>query len=187
MEQLFQFLESIHPFSSGLRSALVEKLRTKTVLKKEHILNEGQVCNNIYFIHDGFFRSYYIKDTKEITQWFMKTGDVIISVSSFYKRIPSYEFIQCMSDAEISFISYQDLQELYKNFPEFNFIGRTLTEKYYLLSDERSFGLRKQKAEERYELLLEHNKDILQLASLTDIASYLGISLETLSRIRAKK
>lgn len=187
MTNLFVFLQSIHPLSAGLVSALQERLQAKEFKKKEFVLNEGQVCNNIYFIENGFFKSFHLKDGKEITQWFMKAGDVIISVSSFYRRKPSYEAIQSMTESLVYFISYEDLQYIYHHYPEFNFVGRMLTEKYYLLSEERIFGMRKQKAEERLSFLLENHPDILQQASLTDIASYLGISLETLSRIRAKK
>jgi CRP-like cAMP-binding protein len=187
LNNLFLFLQSIHPLSDGLIARLREKLQTKEFKKKEFVLYEGQVCNNIYFIESGFFKSFHLKDGKEITQWFMKAGDVIISVSSFYKRQPSYEAIQVMEDAVVHFISYEDLQDIYRNFVEFNFVGRILTEKYYLLSEERLFGMRKQKAEERFYFLLQNHPDILQQASLTDVASYLGISLETLSRIRARR
>ena len=187
MNNLFLMLQSIHTLSQSLIDALNERLQVRNFKKREIVLEEGQVCNNIYFIESGFFKSFHLKDGKEVTQWFMKSGDVIISVSSFYKRKPSYESIQAMEDGVVYFISYDDLQYIYENFMEFNFIGRVLTEKYYLLSEERLFGMRKQKAEERLNLLLENHPHILQQASRTDIASYLGISLETLSRIRSRK
>lgn len=187
MNKLFLFLDSIYPLSEGLRKALMERLQVVELTKKDFILKEGQISHNIYFIESGFFKSYHLKEGKEITQWFMKEGDVIISVNSFYKQQRGYEYIQSMTDSIVHFISYDELQFLYKNFAEFNFIGRVLTEQYYLLSEERLFGMRKQKAEERYQYLLQKNPEILKHASLTDIASYLGISLETLSRIRAKK
>jgi CRP/FNR family transcriptional regulator, anaerobic regulatory protein len=183
---LFQMLNSIHPISDALKEELVKRLQRKEVEKKEFLLKEGQTCNNIYFVENGFFKAFYRKDGKEIVQWFMGAIDVIISVRSFYNRTASYEYIQAIEDATVYFVSYDDLQFLYKNYVEFNVIGRVLTEKYYALSEERLMGLRKQKAEERYNFLLQYHPQIIQKSSRTDIASYLGISLETLSRISYK-
>ncbi|MFC4263270.1 Crp/Fnr family transcriptional regulator [Ferruginibacter yonginensis] len=187
MEAIVNLFQSIYPLSDQFVKALAERLHTKEVKKKQLLLKEGQIAQEIYFIHKGYFKSFYKKDALEITQWFMKPGDIIIAVNSFYKRVPSYEYIQCINDAEISYISHDDLDYLYNHFIEFNFIGRVLTEKYYILSEERLLGLRKLKAEERYHLFQKNNNDLLNHVSLTDIASYLGISLETLSRIRGKK
>jgi CRP-like cAMP-binding protein len=150
------------------------------------LLKEGQVANYIYFIERGLVRSYYLKDGNEVCSWFMKEGDVIISVNSFFNRIPSYEYLQAIEDTTVYFIHYDQLQNIYKKFIEFNIVGRILTEKYYQLSEERLFLMRRQKASERYNHLLEHHPEILQRVPRTYIASYLGITLETLSRINKK-
>ncbi len=186
-ENLYQFLNSVYPVSESLNKELIKRLGLKKVKKKEFILQEGEICNNIFFIETGFFKSFHLKDGKEIVQWFMKTNDVIISVNSFYNQVPSYENIQATQDSIVHYISYESLHFLYANFVEFNITGRVLTQHYYALSEERLFGMRKQKAEERYNFLLETHPEIIQNAPRTDIASYLGISLETLSRMGKKK
>lgn len=186
-ETLFRLLDDFYPLSDELKEAITEKLQFKKFKKKEFVLKEGEICDYLYFIEEGFFKSFNLKDGKEITQWFMRANDFIISVSSFYKRTKSYEYIQALEDSAVHFIHYNDLQIIYKNFPEFNITGRILTEHYYILSEERLFGLRKLKAEERYLFLLDTHPEIIRKASRTDIASYLGISLETLSRIKKKK
>jgi CRP/FNR family transcriptional regulator, anaerobic regulatory protein len=186
-ENLYQFLNSVYPISANLKMELEKRLVEKEVKKKEFLLQEGEVCNNIYFIESGFFKSFHLREGKEIVQWFMKTNDVIISVNSFYNQVASYEFIQATEDAVVHYISYESLQYLYKNFIEFNFTGRQLTQHYYALSEQRLYGMRKQNAEERYNFLLNTHPEIIQNASRTDIASYLGISLETLSRMKKKK
>lgn len=117
----------------------------------------------------------------------MKENDVIISVDSFYKRRPSYEFIQTIEETTVSYIHYDELQSLYIDFMEFNVIGRILTEKYYCLSEERLHAMRKQSALGRFRFLEANHPEIIQRTSLGQIASYLGVSLETLSRIRGKR
>ncbi len=181
---LYQLFNNIFPISIELQNELTNLLKEEKVAKKEFILKEGEVCKNIYFIESGYFKSFHLRDGKEIVQWFMKTNDVIISVNSFYNQVLSYEFIQATEDSIVHFISYENLEYLYKNFMELNFIGRHLTQHYYALSEQRLFSMRKQKAEDRYLFLLNTHPEIIQNASRTDIASYLGISLETLSRIR---
>jgi CRP-like cAMP-binding protein len=184
---LFHLIRSIIPVSTALEERLKGILRRDTFPKRHFLLKEGQVSNYIYFIEKGFIRSYYLKDGKEITSWFMKEGDVIISVNSFYKRLPSYEYIQAIEESTVSFIDYNELHQLYNEFTEFNIVGRRLTEKYYGLSEERLYSMRKQSAEERFKFLLDKYPEIFKRAPLGCIASYLGVSLETVSRIRGKK
>ena len=81
---------------------------------------------------------------------------------------------------------YQDLQWLYQQYPEFNFVGRVLTERYYVRGEARAIALRRQTALERYETLLETNPQLLHRAHLKHIASFLGMAPETLSRLRSK-
>lgn len=117
------------------------------------LLKEGQVCNHIYFIEKGFLRSYYINNDKEITGWFMKENDIIISVNIFFKRKPSYEWIQTIEESTLHYIHYDELQKIYKEFIEFNIVGRILTEIYYTLSEERLYAMRSHTAEECLQFL----------------------------------
>ena len=184
---LLHLFRSITTISTELEERLKAILRKDTFPKKHLLLKEGQVSNYIYFIEKGFIRSYYLRYGKEITSWFMKEGDIIISVNSFYKRLPSYEYIQTIEESTVSFIDYNELHQLYNEFTEFNIVGRRLTEKYYGLSEERLYSMRKQSAEERFKFLLDRYPEIFKRAPLGYIASYLGVSLETVSRIRGKK
>ena len=117
----------------------------------------------------------------------MKEHDVIFSVESFLNQTPSYENIQTLEDSLLHYITYAELQYLYNTFPEFNFVGRALTEKYYQLSEQRLYSLRMQRAFEKYNFLMDHFPQIIQRVPSKYIASYLGITEETLSRIRALK
>lgn len=185
-QNLFHLFNSIIPISKPLEERLSETLKTKIFNKSQLVLKEGQVCDNIYFIAQGYLRSYYLKDGKEITAWFMKENDVIVSVNSFFKREPSYEYIQAIEDSVLHYIHYDELQRIYRDFIEFNIIGRVLAEMYYTLSEERLYGMRSQTAEERFTFLLDKHPEIIMRTPRSYIASYLGISFETLSRIRIK-
>ena len=148
------------------------------------LLTDGKICNKVYFIEQGIARAFYYKDDQDTTSWLMKEGDWIISVHSFYGQRPSHENIELLEDSILTSLGYADLQSIYQEFPEFNFVGRVLTEYYYTLSEERAFSLRLQNAEDRYKTLLNTNPEIFNRAPLKYIASYLGITDTSLSRIR---
>jgi CRP-like cAMP-binding protein len=184
MKEFLQNLSLIYPLSPALYDHLMEKLKLVILPKKAFLLKEGKICKNIYYINRGLTRCFYIKEDKEVSSWFMKEGDLIISVESFFSQQPTYENIQAIEDCELFSISSEELNVIFHKFPEFNFIARVLTEKYYTLSEQRLFSLRMQRASERYAHLMNHFPEIIQRVPSTFIASYLGITLETLSRIK---
>lgn len=187
MEEIFAYLNTIYPIQLETKDYLRQNLKPLEVPKKTFILNQGHICRYIYFIKSGLLRCYYLRDYKEICSWFMKEGDVIISVESFFNQKESKENIQALEDSFLFYLSYDELQYAYQHFPDFNSIGRILTEKYYQLCEQRLYSLRMQKAHEKYQFLMKHFPQIIQRVPIKDIASYLGITLETLSRIRALK
>jgi CRP-like cAMP-binding protein len=186
MLRFLQFLNSIYPLSEQHVQHLSKVLKTQTFAKKSFLLKTGQICNHIYFIETGLARCFYIKDGIEISSWFMKEGDMIISVESFLSQKESHEAIQALEDMIVHYVSYEELQFIYKNFLEFNIIGRVLTEKYYTLSEQRLFSLRMMRAQERYDFMSKNHQELIQRVPSLHIASYLGITKETLSRIRAR-
>jgi CRP-like cAMP-binding protein len=185
-EQLFRILSSISPLSAPLQKRMGEYIILKTFPKKHLLLKEGEIAKQIFFICKGSARAfYYDKDGKEHTTWFMTENDLMISVYSFYRQAPALENIELLEDSVLLCMRYEKLQDIYQEFPEYNLQRRLFTEKYYIQSEERAIILRTKKPAERYQLLLESFPGILQKASLGQIASFLGIALETLSRIRS--
>lgn len=150
------------------------------------LLREGQREDHAWVILQGLIRSYYIKDDEEISSRFNQENQIVISVVSFYSRMPGYEFVETLEDCILARIHYDELQEIYLKFPEFNYHARILTEYYFTLSEQRLYLLRKQKAESRYRYFMEHYPEWLQRVPLRFIASFLGMNLETLSRIRSR-
>lgn len=188
-DKLFLMLEAIRPPSDGLRDHLHSILEVKSFRKNEHLLEIGQVCRHATFVLEGLVRCYYIDDDgQEICSWFMREGDVIVAVESFYRQARSYEAIETLEKSTVCSISYQQLKETCELFPEFNYHVLVLTEKYHVLFDREKRLLRMRKgAEERMAMMLELFPDLNTRVLKKHIASYLGVSHYQLSRIRKKE
>ena len=175
------------PLSAELRNDLASKVFVRKVAKGNMLITEGKICNELYLIKKGFLRGFHYHNGKEITAWFGFENDIATSTYSFVSQKPGFENIEAIENSILYVISYDDLNRIYQNHPEFNYVGRLLTEKYYVDLMERTLCLQFQSAKESYEQLVTRQPYILQRASLGHVASYLGISQETLSRIRTKK
>lgn len=186
-DALLAVVERIYPLGKALRDSLVKHSRPVSFEKGKLLLSEGQVSTKMYFIHTGLVRGYYVHNLREANTGFMAEMDFVISPVSFYSQQPSYEFLEVVEPAHLLEISLDKLNHLYDTFPEFNLIGRKITESYYLRSELRAHHLRTQTAEERYNKFLHDYGRLLNRLSNKHIASFLGLSQETVSRIRAKK
>ncbi|MBV7530998.1 Crp/Fnr family transcriptional regulator [Chitinophaga sp. sic0106] len=185
-DQLFSYIDNIYRLPDQFKSDLLERLHYKKYGKKELVLREGDINQYIYFVNSGTLRAFYEKNGEEVSSWFMTSGDFIISVYSFFTRNPSFEIIETIKETELVYLHFEDLNFLYEKYLEFNIVGRKITEHYYMKSEERILGLRKQKTQDRYEFLVEKYPYILEEIPAKFIASYLGMTTETLSRIRNK-
>ncbi len=187
METILTAISRVGFVSDDLRDYLRQHLKATSLPKKHLLLEAGQTSNKMYFIESGLTRGYYLKDGKEVTTWFMPEGRFVVSILSFYTQKPGYEYIELLEDSHIWYLSYEKLQKAYQLFPEFNYIGRVLTERYYVLSEYRTYYLRMHTAEERLTLLLNDFPTLLARVKHKYVASFLGISPETLSRLLAGK
>ena len=158
----------------------------KSYKKGEEVLSFNENCNYLYFVNRGILRGYYFIESKEITNWFSQENEFATCFYSFIARKLSVESIQTIEDTELILIPYSTLQSLYKNFPESERVGRIITENYYLRLEERLLSIQFKSAKERYLNLMEAKPSLIKRAALGQIASYLGISQETLSRMRAE-
>ena len=185
MHSVIPFLNEIFPLTDDCISELGCIIQEARFKKRSFLLKAGQVCTNIYFIQTGLIRSYTTHGNKQRCSCFIKEGDIIISIKSFDNQARSIEYIQALEDTTLSYISFSNLEKIYRKYLEFNFVGRMLTQKYYQLWDDRLKTLH-ESAAERYVWLRDNHSELVQRVSTDDIASYLGISREHLQRIKYK-
>jgi CRP-like cAMP-binding protein len=192
MKELLEFLCSTAeaagwPLSEGCLKRLSEIVKTTSLKRDEFLLREGQVCKNLYFIHKGLLKCFYVlHDDIPVSDWFFGEMETIVSIDSFYDQVPSEDFIQALEDTDLFYISYDDLESLYKDFIEFNVIGRILTNKYLRIWHRQARNIRMLTAEERYLFLLAKQPELINRVPVRDLASYLDMSRETLSRMRSR-
>lgn len=187
MSTLVAAVQALIPVSAALHAALETALEREELPARHLLLRPGQVAQRLYFVEQGLVRGYALHAGQEISSWFMTEGDFVISIVSFFTQQPSTEYLELLEPSTVYSISYRQLEALYRAFPEFNYVGRVLTERYYVQSEQRAYQLRTLPARERYAQLLHDFPQLGQRVPLKYLASHLGISPETLSRLRARR
>ncbi|MCY7292777.1 MAG: Crp/Fnr family transcriptional regulator [Ferruginibacter sp.] len=183
---LIQLLNDIQPISKKLKLLFIEQFKIEEVKKGKVLLHEKDICKNLWFLCDGLLRSYHNMGDKEITSRIMYTGHIVISPGSFFTQTPATESIETLADCVVAKLSFNELQDIYKKFPEFNYHTRLLTEQYFYKQEQRLYMLRKHDAAAKYNFFLENYAGYLKDIPQKYIASFLNIAPETLSRTRSK-
>ncbi|MEM6297351.1 MAG: Crp/Fnr family transcriptional regulator [Bacteroidota bacterium] len=181
---LFQVLDSFYKLSEETKNALSACIKVRSYSKGSFILEQGMTNDKLYFLKKGVVRAFYYQGNKELTSWMFAENSLFISIYSFLTQTPSRETIEAVEDCELFYITNKDLQELYTSHLDLNVVGRKLTEMYYIKMTEQAGSLRMLPAKERYAYFLETQGALLNRVPLGYIASYLGMSQETLSRVR---
>ena len=164
------------------------KLMTFQELPTKHLLHcEGTICNHFYILHKGLARAFYYKDDKDITAHFAIENTTITAIDSFIQRKKSRYNIELLENTSLSYINYEDWKKLLEDKPHYEKYARIFLENIYIDIAERIEDLLFHSAKERYEKLLRKFPSLQQRVNLGHIASYIGITQETLSRIRAEK
>lgn len=187
MEQLFRYFSSVNPLPKEAEAAIAAISAYISVKKGRDLQSTGHTCRTIYFICKGVARIYYYKDGIDITENFFFENSIIARVESLLTGKPSRKAIQILEDAEIISINAPALFRLYDEYPSIERLFRKIFEAAYVDTVNRIEGLQFHSAEERYNALLSEAPDVLQRVPLKYIASYLGITQVSLSRIRAIK
>lgn len=186
--RIIDLFSAIYPIGEDLKLAILKSTNFTFHKRKTKLIDLEDVQKNIYYIFSGAIRTYHVdSDGNEITSWLLTEDDLAISVYSFFSQQSSFEIMETIEDCWVLTLSHQKLMDLYADFIEFNYIGRVITEQYYIQSEEKANDLRSLTAKQRYAKLINKQPDILKRIPLGYIASYLGITQSTLSRIRAGK
>jgi len=184
-EKLVQFFYSSGLVSHRIAGEIASYFIQKTVLKNGFHLIEGHYANEYLFLEKGFMRSFaYDVEGNEVTTNFYEQNQVVFEVSSFFNRTISKENIQALSDSMGWYITYDQLNMLFHSIPEFRDFGRSILVKGFAALKTRVLSMITETAEQRYMQLLKSNPEIFQYAPLKNIASYLGVTDTSLSRIR---
>lgn len=178
--------KNIHTLSAEAESYANENSFPHKLRKGELLVTSGEVCNAIYYVKRGMLRGYVKEGVKDITTWITGEHELVSSISSFDLQIPAKENIQAIEDCELVGLTYQNMEYLYEHFAEVNIVGRKLLMQYYRDAEERAFIARLTEATSKYKRFIETKSHMLNRVPLKFIASYLGMTLETLSRIRSK-
>jgi CRP-like cAMP-binding protein len=183
---LINKLKSYGFISKEAESEIRTMIKTMTKKKGSVIIKKGQIVTSFFVIEKGLIRSFYKKEEQEITIWFGYEGLPFSASSSAFNNKPSRETIECLEDCVFQYISGKEMEELYHKYNEINTIGKKLVEEYCDVANERNYSFQTKSAEDRYKDLIKYESEIIKRAPLIYIASYLGVSPETLSRIRRK-
>lgn len=185
MDELRTFLNSLTPISDKEFEESVAYFTKVNLQKGEYFVEQDKVCRNIAFIVSGTLRSYYINEKyEETTSCFCIEGSLTTSYKSFILQEPSNLIIQAIEDAHLLVIGYDNLQKLYAHSSAWQMIGRSVAEREFIIMEQYASTLSNNTAKEKYMRLLKEQPRVLQVAKVEDIASYLGVTRRTLSRIR---
>lgn len=187
MKNIIQSMRKYYPVSDASLQALFERM-TKVELPKKHLLIEGgKRDGHVYFIEQGFARSYCLHNGEETTIWFSREGDITFAMKDLYHNEPGYEYVELLEDSILYVISIKDLNRLYETNIEIANWGRIIHQECLLYMDQHHNTQLCLSAKERYHILLQELPDVIHRAQLSYIASYLGITPQHLSRIRAEE
>lgn len=171
------------PITASLQ--LLAKMEKLHFRKGDFLVQEGERNSNFYIISKGIWRGHYLNDGVDVSVWFASEGEAIFSSWGYIENTPSLVSIEAMCDSELYGISKAKLESFYASSAELANFGRRLFEQQFLGLENWIISGGSPRAKERYLTLLEENPELLQYVPLKHIASYLWITPQSLSRIRA--
>ena len=182
---LLRLLEGSGKVNQITAREISEAFNEQEYARGELLLKEGRVSDSFFVLTEGFMRSYVIDfDGNEVTTEFFAPVQPVFEVASFFNRIPSKENIEAVLPCKGWLINYEQLNNLFHFIPEFREFGRWVLVRGFTAFKLRTLAMITETAEQRYISLLQSHSEVFQYAPLKQIASYLGITDTSLSRIR---
>ncbi len=169
------------------QSKLLSYFHEEKLNKHDFFTQTGKYCNRLSLIKSGILRIYTLSDGKEITQWISTPNYFITEISGFFFNQPNRWTIQALTDVKLLTISKENYIKLCKEFPKWNEIEKRFIAKCFAMLEDRVFSHLSMSAEERYNLFFQQNRELFNQVPLQYIASIIGMSPETFSRIRKRK
>lgn len=182
---IIEFLSQYTPISNDLEKVILAYSKIKSLKKNMIVLKKGQIARECFFILKGCMKKYYLIDGEERITGFYTEGQVI-TPSSYTTKAPSKYYIATIENTIVSYGNPDSESDIYKNHPKLESLTRILAEKLIVNKSEEMVDWMNHNPEERYQLLIKNRPDLIQRVPQYQIANYLGIRPESLSRIRKR-
>lgn len=166
--------------------AIKEYIQIKTFKKGTYLVREGQVANKCFFVLKGCVRQYYLRDGEEKTTFFYTENQSIFSIQGSTRTRPSNHYLCCVEDTILTVLTLENEKEMYDRFPKLESMSRVSIREELANYQEMLATYITTSPEERYTNLLKHRPDLLNRVPQYQLASYLGVKPESLSRIRKR-
>ncbi|MFN8299368.1 MAG: Crp/Fnr family transcriptional regulator [Chitinophagales bacterium] len=184
--KLLAYFQRIMPLSTEEVEGIVATMTIRQYKKGTVLLREGQISTEVYFVLEGCVRQYYLVDGEEKTNNFFTEEQWVISMNSFNQNIPSNHYLDCCMDCWLVVGNREKEEDLYKKFPRLETVSRRVMMQVFADQQELMASYATDSAEQRYLKLLKFRPDLLQKIPQYQIASYVGVKPESLSRIRKR-
>lgn len=186
MTELEQYINSYFGLNQQDLKKIASSFKPCTYKKGDYFLKSGDVCEQLSFVQSGILRVFIELPDKEVTQWISTKGYFISELSSFIFATPSRFHIQALTDTEIYTISKADYNRISEQIPTWPVLEKLFITRCFSMMEDRIFSHLSMSAEERYAHFFNQNKELFNQVPLQYLASMLGMTPETFSRIRKK-
>ncbi|TLU99083.1 Crp/Fnr family transcriptional regulator [Dyadobacter luticola] len=188
--ELVSSLSGLLPISDTICAQLLQKFKIIHVRKGKLLLSDGEICDKLWFVKTGLVRGYQLvnnlEGTFDVTEWFAKENDFFHASDSFVNQVPACEYIEVLETSTLIYVSRHDLYQLYSEHPEMCCLGRIIAERALLAHKKLLRDMRILSAPQKFEAFRGHSKELIARVPQKYIASYLGISENYVSKLKAK-
>lgn len=186
LSSLLKYLNTFHPISIESAGYIKKHIIEYRLKKGDLLQRSGSICPCVYFVIKGALRGYIIDNKKKVTTWITCENQLVSSIRSLLLQVPTPENIDALEPCSLFGLRLTDLQHLYDTYPEWNILGRKISEYYYTFAEDRAFICRLSNTTERYNYFIATNGHLINRIPQMYIASYLGMTEVNLSRIRSR-
>lgn len=187
MQGLFRTLSAFHALSADLKNAIADATSESTLPKNELLLTVHNVSSNLYYLEDGYAMAYSYHEGRKITQNFWRPGQIILSLESFFRQKPSREAIQLLERSTVLYMGHEAVMALTDRYREMRYIMEGLAVYAYTHVSARLHDVQFSSVKERFDRLIREHPGVERVASQEAIASYIGITGQSLARMKRKR